>query len=246
MKFCGKCGSQMGDEDRVCGNCGTPVANGGPIQVNPTPTPVQNPSFEYQSAPNQGPAPQKKSTSNIGGDILAILNKFKFVIIGVVVAIILVIVGVAVIKANSGYKATLKKVFAALEDCGDKNGLQDAVDLSLDVQSSGCIGNATTSDRKRDNERRLKDAYETMERKVDKVKKITFDIVDADEYTESELDDLKAYMESAYQTYTEEMTEAVTLTVKIFVEGDGKKTFREEIVMIKESGDWKIFSYREM
>jgi len=31
MAFCAKCGNQLGDSDRVCGNCGTPVA--GPVHT---------------------------------------------------------------------------------------------------------------------------------------------------------------------------------------------------------------------
>lgn len=83
-KFCGNCGFKLEDNDRVCGNCGTPCGNLPPV----------NPVVK----------PAKASRSRKG--IIA-------AIICVVVAVVLLITGVCTLSASAGYKGLLKKTMKA-------------------------------------------------------------------------------------------------------------------------------------
>lgn len=85
-KFCVNCGAQMEDEDRVCGQCGRPIAGA----VNPAPT--------------------ANVTSKIKGG-----NNIIKLIIAIVAAVVVLVIAVSVITSFTGYKRTINKMVKALQ-----------------------------------------------------------------------------------------------------------------------------------
>lgn len=86
-KFCANCGSQMDDEDKVCGQCGTPVAGA-----------------EIKSAVG---ASNTKSKGN---------NNIVKIIVGIIVAIVVIVVAANIAGNFTGYKGTINKMVKALQN----------------------------------------------------------------------------------------------------------------------------------
>lgn len=85
-KFCANCGAQMNDEDKVCGQCGTPAVS---VAVKP--------AASDQAGKN------KES------------NKIIKLIAGVIIAVVVIVIAVNIAGSYTGYKGTVNKMVKALQ-----------------------------------------------------------------------------------------------------------------------------------
>ncbi len=209
--FCGNCGSKLNDGDRVCGNCGMPVAE------IPTDNPVLN------AGPSAAPTPVKPKI----GSRLIILAAAAAAVIIVAVA------GFVLILGNGGYKGTVKKMVKALqnedmealeelassigEDVYGRNYLdyyEEMVDGVLDnyEDAVGSIKNISYS---------IEDASEVSERRVENIKENLEDYYDAD------VDEIEEIV-------------MVDLVLTVKGSKRSRVCQSENLYLIKEDGEWKI------
>ncbi len=90
-KFCANCGAPMDEEDRVCGQCGTPVAG----------------------------APAPSAGTKKGGTVGKAAGNNSLIIklaIGIAALVVVIIVAVNLVGSMTGYKSTLNKMTKALKD----------------------------------------------------------------------------------------------------------------------------------
>lgn len=87
-RFCSKCGSPLNDEDKVCGNCGNPVAR---VKV---------------ASSGKAFAPEKEKSGN---------KSIKLIGAGIILIVAMVIIS-NVAGNYTGYKGTIWKMVKALQD----------------------------------------------------------------------------------------------------------------------------------
>lgn len=85
-KFCANCGAQMNDEDKVCGQCGTPAVSA-----------AVKPAASDQAGKNKGS------------------NKIIKLIAGVIIAVVVIVIAVNIAGSYTGYKGTVNKMVKALQ-----------------------------------------------------------------------------------------------------------------------------------
>lgn len=104
-KYCGNCGAQMENGDRVCGNCGTPFG-----------TAVKTYNVNIVD-PEKKKAAQKK------------MKKIIKLCVGAAALILVAVIAFNLITAFTGYNGLLRKVMAAYESYD----IDALVDMSSDV-----------------------------------------------------------------------------------------------------------------
>ena len=130
--FCTKCGAQMAEGQRFCGNCGAPVEIFTPAEAKPEPEqqPVQAPSFTEPSTPPAEPPvkPEKPKKEKKG--------KAKGWILGVLLVIVAAAAALAIFRWNavSAYAANLAaKTFSSPEEYYqrvEKNNVRRGLDAA--------------------------------------------------------------------------------------------------------------------
>lgn len=211
-KFCSNCGSQMNDEDKVCGQCGTPVAG---ANVNPTPAAAP--------AADEG----KKKNNNIIIALIAIA----------IVAIVALVVVVNIASNFTGYKGTLNKMVKALED-DDTDALIALSSSISDEINEAWYGD----DFEEYYEDAIDSVLDKYEDKVENIKKISYEITDETELSKRNMEDLEEAMVDNYDMDFSDIKKVVKVDLKITVKGSKKSGSYnvEDLIMVKEDGGWKI------
>ncbi len=211
-KFCSNCGSQMNDEDKVCGQCGTPVAG-----ANVNPAPVAAP------AADEG----KKKNNNIIIALIAIA----------IVAIVALVVVVNIASNFTGYKGTLNKMVKALED-DDTDALIALSSSISDEINEAWYGD----DFEEYYEDAIDSVLDKYEDKVENIKKISYEITDETELSKRNMEDLEEAMVDNYDMDFSDIKKVVKVDLKITVKGSKKSGSYnvEDLIMVKEDGGWKI------
>lgn len=104
-KYCGNCGAQMENSDRVCGNCGTPFG-----------TAVKTYNVSIVD-PEKKKAAQKK------------VKKIVKLCVGTAALILVAVIAINLITAFAGYNGLVRKVMVAYENYD----IDALVDMSSDV-----------------------------------------------------------------------------------------------------------------
>ena len=130
--FCTKCGAQMAEGQRFCGNCGAPVEIFTPAEAKPEPEqqPVQAPSFAEPSTPPAEPPvkPEKPKKEKKG--------RAKGWILGVLLVLVAAVAALAIFRWNavSAYAANLAaKTFSSPEEYYqrvEKNNIRRGLDAA--------------------------------------------------------------------------------------------------------------------
>lgn len=205
-KFCGNCGAQMDDNDKVCGQCGTPAAGG---------------------VAAEKPVAKKKGS-----------NKIVILIIGVIVAIVALVIIANVAGNFTGYKGTVNKMVKALQN----NDISTLESLASSV-SDESLGAWYGDDLYDHYDDMISDALDKYEDNVGTIKKISYEITDETELSDRRINELKDNLENLYNMDTSDIKKVVKIDLKITVKGAKKSSTYNvnNLFMIKENGDWKIF-----
>lgn len=212
-KFCSNCGAQMEDADKVCGMCGTPVA-GATVAATPVAAPASN---------------DTKKKGN---------NKLIGLVVAVIVAIVAIVVVVNILGNFTGYKGTLNKMTKALKN-DDMDVLEDLASSLSDEMYESWYGD-DYEERYEDTVSNVLDKYED---EVGNIKKITYEISDETELSDRKMEDLEEAMIENYDMDVSGLKKIVKIDLKITVKGAKKSaTYNvHDLIMVKESGGWKIF-----
>lgn len=208
--FCGNCGNTLGENDRVCGKCGTPV-------VGKTP------------APRPAGAPQGSGNKMNMNKIIALSA------IGVV-ALVIIIAAVVLVSKSAGYKGKINKALACMKN-EDVDGMMkltshllidaaDEYDVDLEDEYEELIDDMLDdiSDDVGDIKSlsfEVRDAKELSERKLEDLKETLEDDYDVDS------DDIKAVVE-------------VSGKIKAKGKNKEKSYGDQHFICIKENGGWKL------
>lgn len=210
--FCGNCGNQLGETDKVCGNCGTPVQGKAPIVTDVA---VDN----------------QKSEKKIGGN-----KRIKLVAVAIVAIVAIVIIS-NLISNNTGYNGTIKKMVKAFEKY-DMTTLQGLTSEISDEKYGMWYGDELENYY----EDRVSDALDNIEERVGTIKSISYEITDTTEFSERRLDKLKDELVDTYEMYVDDIKEIIQVDLKLTVKGSKKSSSYnvDKLWLIKESSGWKL------
>jgi flagellar basal body-associated protein FliL len=240
-KFCAKCGCQMDDADKVCGQCGTPVA-GSSESVAENSESVAGSSESVVGSPAPA-APVTNGKSK---------KKIVKLIIGVIVAIIAVVIIANVAVNYIGYKGTINKMVKALKNNDTATLESMASSISEEEFEKQYGARDTYEDGETGTYKDVYDYYdEVISNTLDKyedsvgiIKKITYEITDETELSDRRVDELKDDLEKLYDNMDASVIKKVVgVDIKITVKGSKKSSAYDvdNLYMIKEDDGWKVF-----
>lgn len=215
-KFCSNCGAQMDDEDRVCGQCGTPFQG-----AAPTPTP----------APAPAPTPSQAGGKS-GGK-----GGFVGLVIGIIAAIVVIVIAVNVVGNFTGYKGTVNKMITALQK-DDVATLESLASMISDAAMEDWYG-----DDYYDNyENMISSALDQFEDAVGPIKKIKYEITDVTEFSDRRMNDVEDDLVDRYNLDTDMIKKILKVQLKLTVKGSKKSSSYNvnNLYLVKESGGWKL------
>ena len=232
-KFCTQCGARMEDDDRVCGQCGTPASDA--ADMNPA----------KKSDPNTPGTVNPGSPANAIGKNKGM--KWIVLIIAVVAAIVACVIAVKVVSNFTGYKGTVRKMVRALQK-DDVDALESMASSISDVIKDNDEDYEEDYDEEDGEEE--DDYYESLisatldkyEDKVGAVKSISYEITDTSEISDRRLDKIKENLIDYYNMDTTGIKKIVKVDLRLKVKGENKSSIYdvEELNLVKEDGGWKI------
>ena len=205
-KFCGNCGAQMDDAAKVCGNCGTPFAGAAPVH--------------YDDPEKKALQQQKRK---------AAVKKY-----GVIGALILVvIIAISIISANTGSNGMLKKVMRAYKEYD----IEQIVLLSSDAFYYAAPDYVEVYF-----ENTVGFYHDMFEDSVGPKYKISYEVIDTFKISKRNMDELEDRLKNMFPDFdVSEIDKAVTAVVEVTAKQGGKRsTYCVNITMTKENGDWKV------
>ena len=224
-KFCANCGFQMDDEDKVCGQCGTPFAGAQAAPAQAAPAQVA----PAQTAPVQT---AEKPAKDKGG------NKIIMIVVAAIAFIIVAVIAVNIIGSNTGYKGTLNKMVKALQ----QNDI-----ASLEAMASSVSDETYTSwygkDMYEHYDESISNTLDKYEDNVGKIKKITYEISDEMEFSDRRLEETKDNLIDSYNMDVSGLKKILKVSLKVTVKGTKKSATYSvnNLYLIKESGGWKLY-----
>ena len=245
-KFCTNCGEALSDDAAFCVKCGTRVGEQS-VQSAQEPSDSASASSSCdtcESAQCEQKAPAE--TNGFAGKVNAVAklkNKDKKAIgitAGIVVVLILIVV-LVICLGGGGPEKALDNYISVLYN-GKVNKLEklapaeyweyleDESDVSMkDVEEQMEELNKTLI-------RGLEDEY------GDNIK-VSYKILEKDDASSSDLDEMKDYIKSNYDIPKKSVTDAVELEVELTVRGDDdEETTESTFYAVKVGGDWYICS----
>ncbi len=227
-RFCGNCGTMVGEEAKVCGNCGTP------LQSDPV-TEFENASATYEAPVGGYEAPAYGGTSSNQDGMKKIIG----LIIGLLVAIGLVISGVKIISANTGTNAIIRQFAKCLETGEDGSKLEKYLPNYLKEAEM-----YDSFEVEGELEEQFIDLREEGEEEYGDYS-VSYKIIKTDKMDDEELEDYRDRVEYINDEFdVERITAGKNVKVRFTIRGDMDDE-RETIDMsfIKEDGKWKIDIY---
>ena len=197
-----------------------------------------NPQFQPQQ-PNGQPG------FNAGGGFQKIdlkNNKLFKIIIAAIAAIVVLVIAVNIIRANTGYKPVIKKMVKAYQDF-DLTGLES---ITSDVAYS-IIDDNYSREPQEVYKDRVEDALDDMEEDVGgTIKSIKIEYTDEQVISDRKLESIKMNLVKNYNYDTDAIKKIVKVSFKLTVKGPKKtKSYPVSVYMIKENGKWKVCSTNE-
>ena len=216
-KFCSNCGFRMEDDDKVCGNCGTPVA-----VVGGTPKTVIPQSGKKFSVPKIDLKDPK-------------VKKIIIIAAIAVVAIAVVIGGISIIKSLNGYQRVLDKCAKAIQKNDAETIVAQLSSIYSENREEEWLINWI--------EEELDDILDAAEDKVGTIKSVSIEVDEEKDVTERKVNKFKEYMEDHFDLDMRDIKSIKEIKYRIVVNGS-KSTYRTKYTtgyLFKESGGWKIY-----
>ena len=246
-KFCTNCGEALSDDAAFCVKCGTRVGEQA-VQSAQEPSDSASASSscdtcESAQCEQKAPAETNGFAGKVNAFVAKLKNKDKKAIgitAGIVVVLILIVV-LVICLGGGGPEKALDNYISVLYN-GKVNKLEklapaeyweyleDESDVSMkDVEEQMEELNKTLI-------RGLEDEY------GDNIK-VSYKILEKDDASSSDLDEMKDYIKSNYDIPKKSVTDAVELEVELTVRGDDdEETTESTFYAVKVGGDWYICS----
>lgn len=218
-KFCGVCGNALGESDKVCGTCGTPV-----------------PGMERTNPVNPHVAGVKKDPVTISPEDVAKIKKLAKRVIALVVLVAVIAVSGIVAFNNTGSRGLVKKVMTAYKNYE----INDLIEMSSDVYYYSYYEDYLDDYYKSVVGRTI----DSIEDKVGHHPKISYKIEEIYDMTQRKSSELLDSLSEDYKDFDVDTIKKIKVAVlEIQAKGKGKKDpFRKriELVMTQEGKDWKL------
>ena len=246
-KFCTNCGEALSDDAAFCVKCGTRVGEQS-VQSAQEPSDSASASSscdtcESAQCEQKAPAETNGFAGKVNAFVAKLKNKDKKAIgitAGIVVVLILIVV-LVICLGGGGPEKALDNYISVLYN-GKVNKLEklapaeyweyleDESDVSMkDVEEQMEELNKTLI-------RGLEDEY------GDNIK-VSYKILEKDDASSSDLDEMKDYIKSNYDIPKKSVRDAVELEVELTVRGDDdEETTESTFYAVKVGGDWYICS----
>ena len=216
-RFCSNCGHALGDGDRVCSNCGTPVAGLAAVPAEAAGAGKKK-SFDIKA--------MLTDTSHKG------IAKNASRIIAAIIVIVLLVNLLGSINFGGGYQSALN-TFAK----GIKNGNADTILSVLSVANG-----EDRNDKIAENYEELAEEYAE---ELGKIKKVTIEPISkdaADDISDRKVNAFKEELEDKYDIDASSIKSIKKVRVSIKFEGeDDDYSTTATWYLIKEKGGWKIY-----
>lgn len=211
-KFCGNCGAQLDDSAKICGYCGTPLSGQATNKTSSIPGVVNKASQEKMA------------------NTTALIKKG---IIGIVAVVVLILV-LNVVSSFTGYKGVVRKVVNAFEDYDMKTLTACASDLNYynDYTDWDDVFEYRVSSKL--------DYYEDM---LGHNLKISYKILDSykmDDRNKNAL--IERYENEGVDVDKVKTVRVVELELKIKGSKSTSTFTKDNMVLIKEGGKWKVLN----
>ena len=213
-RYCGSCGAEVEEDAKVCGNCGVPLDVGAGT----------TPKVEFK-------IPNKVKNEDI--------KKIIIIAIVVVAIIILGAIVLKVVKNNTGYRAMLNKTFKAVQKA-DAEGFMN----QLSVYIEDTYGDDDLLEDHIDAQ--LNKYLDNIEDEVGAEPKITYEVKKATRLSDRKLKQIKDALEDSDKDYdSDALKKAMNLDLQLKIKGpdDDMNDSVNDILIIKENGEWKILSF---
>ena len=265
--YCANCGGSLGDNDRVCGNCGTPVGGKAPMNAGAPmggngPAPAGRAPMGGNGPAPAGRAPMGMNGQMPGGRAPMGMNgqmpggmprapkapkapgagfdfqKNKNKIIGIAAVAIVAIIVIIVASKLLGGGGYEGAVKKAIKSIEASD-----IDGMMDVSSHLLIDYCDEINTDLDDvyEEMMEDIMLGMERDCGKIESVDFEVVEANEVPDRTFKKTIDSLEDEYDLDVDDVKEIVEVEVKIICEGK-KKTKRYDdlyFICVKEEGGWK-------
>lgn len=213
-KFCGNCGNQLNDNDRVCGNCGMPCQNLPVVQ-------------QYAGVPAVKKQMNPKTKKRI--KLIAILS-------GVLIVLIIVaVIAFNIISENTGYKGTLNKAMDAFE----KYDIDTLISMTSDIS----FGSMDATDIEKYISRTVSAKLDQYEKEAGHDMDLSYEITDSYKLSERKFKEFLDYAEDYYHYDTSDISEIMVVNLKVTAKGSkGEDTFNSnDLYLVKERDSWYLF-----
>lgn len=228
--FCEKCGKSNPDEAKFCEGCGNPLVAEADLQAA---EPAADSADAFDAA-----APQQAAPNNTTKKIITIAVPVLLIVI-----IIWSLVSCGVFKP--GYEKAFSNYCKAMQEGDGKLLYNTTVDPyilegMLEGERSDYDEEQDVIDEYTDRAESQRDA---LEDEYGEHLKITYKIRKTTEYTQSEIEDIAAYLEERYDYDASDVQDVVTLRVRMTIEGeDDRESDTTEVAMMKVRGKWYVAS----
>lgn len=213
-KFCGNCGNQLNDNDRVCGNCGMPCQNLPVVQ-------------QYAGVPAVKKQMNPKTKKRI--KLIAILSGV------LIVLIIAAVIAFNIISENTGYKGTLNKAMDAFE----KYDIDTLISMTSDIS----FGSMDATDIEKYISRTVSAKLDQYEKEAGHDMDLSYEITDSYKLSERKFKEFLDYAEDYYHYDASDISEIMVVNLKVTAKGSkGEDTFNSnDLYLVKERDSWYLF-----
>ncbi len=213
-RYCGSCGAEVEEDAKVCGNCGVPL-DGGPA-----------PKVELK-------VPTKVDS--------AAIKKIAIIAAAVLVVVVIGVVALKIIRANTGYRAMLNRTFKAIQKADAESFMNE---LSLYIEDS--YGSSSQLEKTLDNE--INSYLDMVEDEVGPEPKFTYEIKKTTKLSDRKLKNLRDSLEDSDKDYEgDSLKKAMKIDLNVKIKGpdDDYSDSVENMLIVKEGGEWKILSFSD-
>lgn len=256
-KFCGNCGNRMEDSEVFCGQCGTksdvaPVAPAAPVAPVAPVAPAAPAAPVVPAAPVAPAAPKEPSKfalwlNNFTDNVMELAGKAwawikakplnMGIAIGGAVAVVALIV-LAIIFLGGGGEEGAVKTYVNVCLKGDFDDLEDMAPEAVWEYIDDEYG-ADVDDCVKVGEEKYKDSLDEMEDEYGQDISISYEIIEIDEVSKTELKLLQASLKADFGIPVKDITAASEVEIEYTIAGDDdEETDDTKIIVVEIDGDW--------
>lgn len=228
-KFCTKCGATLDDNAAFCTTCGAKFDTAAPAA---------------KADENASIIDKVKANANAEGikSLSANPNFTKYLGIGVVAVVAIIILCILISVLSSGWKTPIKKYFKAIEEKDGEIYMETIHETSL--KNTKKAYDWTNKEQKEYYDESVESTYDYLEEEYGKKLKISYKIIDKEELEDDDLKDYEDLLEDSWDEKSLDVSKGYEVDVEVKVKGndDDDDSIDGEFVVLKVDGDWCLVS----